>query len=42
VEAARAAGPGLIAEDLPDALPAVLRAVSGEGGGLAAGDLRTS
>jgi hydroxyethylthiazole kinase-like uncharacterized protein yjeF len=27
VEAARAVGPGLIAEDLPDALPAVLRAV---------------
>jgi NAD(P)H-hydrate repair Nnr-like enzyme with NAD(P)H-hydrate dehydratase domain len=27
VEAARAFGPGLIAEDLPDALPAVFRAL---------------
>jgi NAD(P)H-hydrate repair Nnr-like enzyme with NAD(P)H-hydrate dehydratase domain len=28
VEAARVAGPGLIAEDLPEALPAVLRALT--------------
>ena len=28
VEAARAFGPGLIAEDLPEALPGVLRALS--------------
>ena len=28
VEAAREVGPGLIAEDLPEALPAVLRRVS--------------
>ena len=28
-EAARAVGPGLIAEDLPEALPAVLRDLAG-------------
>jgi hydroxyethylthiazole kinase-like uncharacterized protein yjeF len=42
VEAARVAGPGLIAEDLPDVLPAVLRAVAGEGGHVPAAEQRMS
>lgn len=34
VEAARQVGPGLVAEDLPEALPAVLRAMPAAGGGV--------